>query len=96
MISIQETKEGVVFTIRVLPRSSRAEIAGIQNDALKLKITSPPVEGKANEECVRFLSDLLGIRKSRITIVSGHKSRNKRIAVAGIRKEEIESIASAF
>jgi uncharacterized protein (TIGR00251 family) len=96
MISIQETKEGVVFGIRVIPRSSKSEIAGIQDDALKLKITSPPVEGKANEACIRVLSDLLGVRKSRITIVSGHKSRNKRIAVSGIRKEDIESIASAF
>jgi len=96
MISIQETKEGVVFSIRVIPRSSRSEIAGIQDDALKLKITSPPVEGKANEACIRVLSDLLGVRKSQITIVSGHKSRNKRIAVSGIGKENIESIASAF
>jgi len=96
MISIQETKEGVVFSIRVIPRSSRSEIAGIQDDALKLKITSPPVEGKANEACIRVLSDLLGVRKSQITILSGHKSRNKRISVSGIGKEDVESIASVF
>jgi uncharacterized protein (TIGR00251 family) len=92
MISIKETTDGVVFNIRVLPRSSRCELTGIQDDALKLKITAPPVEGKANEECIGFLSKLLGIRKSSIKIIAGHKTKNKRVLVSGIKKEDIESI----
>lgn len=92
MILIKETPDGVVFNIRVLPRSSRCEIAGIQNDALKLKITAPPVEGKANEECIRFLSDRLGVKRSKISIVAGQKSKNKSIAISGLTRKDIESI----
>jgi uncharacterized protein (TIGR00251 family) len=89
---IKETPDGVIFNIRVLPRSSRCEIAGIQNDALKLKITAPPVEGKANEECIRFLSDTLGIKRNRISIIAGRKSKNKSVAINGLSREDIESI----
>lgn len=92
MILIKETPDGVIFNIRVLPRSSRCEIAGIQNDALKLKITAPPVEGKANEECIRFLSDRLGVKRSKISIVAGQKSKNKSIAISGLTRKDIESI----
>jgi uncharacterized protein (TIGR00251 family) len=95
MISITEVPDGVIFSIRVVPRSSRCEITGIQNDALKLKITAPPVEGKANEECIRFLSDKLGVKKSRITIKAGHKSKNKTVSVSGITRQDVESIIPA-
>ena len=92
MFFIRETKNGVVLRIHVVPKSAKSEISGIQDDALKLKITAPPAEGQANEACIRFLSDTLGVRKSRITIVSGHKSRKKTIAIEGIGKKEIEDI----
>ena len=92
MIFIKEVKDGVVFHIRVLPRSSRNELAGIQDNVLKLKITAPPVEGKANQECIRLLSDRLGIRKNQITIKAGHKSKSKTIFISGIKKEDVESI----
>ncbi|MBT8490304.1 MAG: YggU family protein [Deltaproteobacteria bacterium] len=95
MITIKNSSDGIIFTLRVVPRSSRCEITGIQNDALKLKITAPPVEGKANEECIRFLSDKLGIKKNRITIKAGHKSKNKIIVISGITKEDLESIIPA-
>ncbi len=92
MLPIKETKEGVIFNIRVVPRSSRCELAGIQEDALKLKITAPPVDGKANSECIRFLADKLNIRKKRVVIIAGHKSRRKTIAVSGLKSKDIESI----
>ena len=92
MLPIKETKEGVIFNIRVVPRSSRCELAGIQEDALKLKITAPPVDGKANSECIRFLADKLNIRKSRIVIIGGHKSRRKTVAVSGLKSKDIELI----
>jgi uncharacterized protein (TIGR00251 family) len=95
MITIKNSSDGITFTLRVVPRSSRCEITGIQNEALKLKITAPPVEGKANEECIRFLSDKLGIKRNRITIKAGHKSKNKTIAISGITKEDLESIIPA-
>lgn len=95
MIPVQKTQDGVVFHIRVLPRSSRCELAGVQNDALKLKITAPPVEGQANEECIRLLADKLGVRKGQVQITGGHKSKNKTIAVAGITIKDVEAIIPA-
>lgn len=90
------TKDGVVLSIRLLPRSSRCEIAGIQDENLKIKITAPPVEGRANEECIRFLSEWLGVRKSRISIVAGHKSKNKKIAVSDLTEAEIASFLAGI
>ncbi|TSA52349.1 MAG: YggU family protein [Planctomycetaceae bacterium] len=92
MLPIKETKDGVVFNIRVVPRSSRCELVEIQEDALKIKITAPPVEGKANEECVKFIANKLGIRKSRVDIIAGHKSKRKTIAISGLKSKDIESI----
>lgn len=95
MLRIRETENGVVLEVRVLPRSSRCELAGIQDGALKVKITAPPVEGKANEECIRFLSGLLKVRKSDIEIIGGGKSRNKTLCIAGIRAKDVERLVAA-
>ena len=92
MIPVGETTDGVVFNIRVIPRSSRCELAGIQGDALKLKITAPPVEGAANKECIRFLSDILGVKKSQVQIIAGHRSKNKKVSIVGICRKDIEAI----
>ena len=95
MIPIRETATGVVFRIRVVPRASRCEVAGIQDDALKLRITAPPVEGKANEECIRLLAELLGVKKTQVTIVAGHASRIKTVSVEGRKAREITAIIPA-
>ncbi len=92
MLRIRETEKGAVLEIRLLPRSSRCEIAGLQDGALKIKITAPPVEGKANEECIRFISGILKIRKSALTIIAGEKSKNKTILVTGMTAQVIEKI----
>jgi len=83
MISCRQTNKNVTFTVRVVPRASRSEIVGTQDDAVKLRISSPPVEGKANEECVRVIADFLGLKKRQVSIVSGHASRTKTIALTG-------------
>ncbi len=88
-ISIRETAAGAVFRIRVVPRASRSEVAGIQGDALKLRITAPPVEGKANEECIRLLAETLGVKKGQVTIIAGHTSRTKTVAVEGVTAKEL-------
>lgn len=92
MIPVSETENGVVFNIRVIPRASRCELAGVQGDALKIRIAAPPVEGAANKECIKFLSDMLGVKKSQIKIISGHKSKNKKFSISGISRKEIEDI----
>jgi len=95
MIPIRETAAGVVFRIRVVPRASRCEVAGIQDDALKLRITAPPVAGKANEECIRLLAELLGVKKTQVTIVAGHASRIKTVSVEGRKARDIAAVIPA-
>jgi uncharacterized protein len=92
MITIRETQEGVTFNVQVLPKSSKSAIAGIHNDALKVKVTAPPVEGRANEACLEVLAGRLGVRTSQITILAGQHSRRKTVAVAGLKKKDIESL----
>ena len=89
MLSIKESPDGVTFSVRVLPRSSRNEVAGLAGDALKVKLTAPPVEGAANKLLVEFISEKLHVAKSRVTIVSGQSGRNKLVSVSGIRKDEL-------
>ncbi len=92
MIPVGETTDGVVFNIRVIPRSSRCELVGIQGDALKVRITAPPVEGAANKECIRFLSDILGVKRSQVRIVAGHRSKNKKVSISGIHRKDVEAV----
>jgi len=82
MLPIHDHPSGVSFRIRVQPKSSRNEIVGAQGDALKLKVTAPPVEGAANAACIAFLADALDLPKSALSIVAGHTGRRKTIAIA--------------
>ena len=95
-ISVRETSAGAVFHIRVVPRASRREVAGVQGDALKLRITAAPVEGKANEECIRLLSELLGVKKAQVTIIAGHTARTKTVSVEGLKAADITAFISAL
>jgi len=96
MIPLRETETGVIFRIRVVPRASSSEVAGIQGDALKLRITAPPVDGKANEECIRLLAETLGVKKVQVTIIAGHASRTKTVAVDGVKAKEIAAIIAVL
>ena len=75
----QETPDGVTFQVFVQPRSSKNAVVGRHGDALKVKLTAPPVEGAANKMCIQYLAKVLGLPKSGVEIVSGHTGRNKRI-----------------
>ncbi|HET57912.1 MAG TPA: DUF167 domain-containing protein [Deltaproteobacteria bacterium] len=91
MLHITEKNGGVIFAVRVLPRSSRSEIAGLHGGALKVRITAAPVEGKANEACVACIADFLGVPKSRVEIIAGSTAKNKRLFVAGMTRTQVES-----
>lgn len=91
MLTIKETAAGVQFAVRVVPGASRNEVAGVQDDALKVRLAAPAVEGKANRACIDFLAGLLGVRRSSLAIASGGKSRKKTVAVEGITRAEMES-----
>jgi len=87
---ITEAEGGVTFAVRVVPRASRNEIAGIHGDALKVRLTAPPVEGRANDALIAFLAKRLGVRKSQVEIVAGDTSRRKLIRVIGLSGQEVE------
>jgi hypothetical protein len=89
-LKITEVEGGVTFAVRVVPQASRSEIAGIHGDALKIRVTAPPVEGRANEALVAFLAKRLGVRKSQVEIVAGATSRRKTIHVIGLLAHEVE------
>jgi uncharacterized protein len=83
-------KDGsVTFRVRVQPRASRTEVAGEHAGAVKLRIASPPVDGKANEECRRFLAKLVGISASAVEIISGDSSRDKVIRIHNVSTERV-------
>jgi uncharacterized protein (TIGR00251 family) len=90
MLTIREKAGGVQFAVRVIPGASKNEVAGIQDGALKLKLTAPPVEGKANRACIDFLAALLGVRRSALAITAGEKSRKKTVTVTGLVPGELE------
>ena len=96
MLTIRESSRGLSFDIRVIPGASKNEVAGIQDGALKLRLTAPPVEDKANRACVKFLSGLLGLRRSALAITSGEKSRKKTVSVTGLARGELEERLKDF
>ena len=89
MFKIEEREDGIIFRIRVRPSASRNEIKGIHGEALKIDINAPPIKGKANKECIRFLAKELRIPKADIEILSGLKSKDKLIKIKGISKEKL-------
>ena len=89
MIPIRESNNGVTFVVKVHPRAKRNTITGEAGDALKLSLTSPPVEGRANEACIEFFAKLFKVARSSVTIASGQTSRNKIIRVTGLSTAEI-------
>jgi hypothetical protein len=89
MIPIRNIAGGASFAVRVHPRAKRNAITGTLGEALKLALTSPPVEGRANEACIEFLAQLLDVSRSSIAIAAGETSRNKVIRVSGLSAETV-------
>lgn len=92
---MQETSDGVTFKVSVLPRGSKNEIVGLQGDALKIRLTAPPVEGAANKMCVEFLANSLKVRKSDVEIIRGQNSRAKTVLVRSATRKMVESVLKA-
>ncbi|MGB7581486.1 MAG: DUF167 domain-containing protein [Sedimentisphaerales bacterium] len=82
-MKIQQSANAVIFSVKVVPRSSKTAAAGILGGMLKVKLAAAPEKGKANESLVEFLADVLGVKKNTITITSGHTSPVKTIQITG-------------
>ena len=89
MVLVRNTAEGATFAVRVHPRAKKNAITGEFGDALKVSLTSPPVEGRANGSCIEFFARLLKVPRTSVSIASGANSRSKVIRVEGISAEEI-------
>ncbi len=81
MIPIQKKPDGIVVKVHVQPKSSKNAVAGLHADALKIKLTAPPVDNAANRMCIQFLAKTLDLRKSQLEIISGPTSRIKQILI---------------
>jgi uncharacterized protein (TIGR00251 family) len=96
MASIKNSPAGVTFAIKVHPRARKNAITGETGDALKVSLTAPPVDGKANQACIDFFAKLLKVPRSSVTIAAGQTSRNKVIQVAGLTVQQVRERIGSF
>jgi uncharacterized protein (TIGR00251 family) len=88
-LEFRETEDGVVFTAKVVPGSSKTTVCGLLGGMLKVKVSSPPEKGKANQALCGFLAQQLGVKKNAVSIVSGHSQPVKTIQVWGISAQAL-------
>jgi hypothetical protein len=89
MLEVQERDGAAIFLVRVQPRASKDEIASEMGGALKVRLRAPAVEDRANEALVEFLAQLLKTPKAAVRILSGDRSRTKRIEIRGVTPQQI-------
>jgi len=92
LINITLRDKAISFDVRVVPRSSRSEIVGEHDGALKVRIASPPVDGAANAELIKLLAKKFGVSKSDVEIAGGETSKTKRIKIANLSQSRFEEV----
>jgi uncharacterized protein (TIGR00251 family) len=92
---LQETKDGVVLTVKAVPRAAKSEIAGVDDEWLRVRVKAPPVDGKANEALVKFFAEFFTVPKGSVSLVSGDTARLKRIKITGMTAEKAKTAFSA-
>ena len=88
-LKIKEDGQAVVLSVYIQPRASANQVVGLQGEALKIKLTAPPVEGAANKALVEFMAQYLGLAKSRIQVAKGDRSRQKQLRIEGISMKQL-------
>jgi len=88
---VRSADNGVLLNIYVQPRAAKNEVVGIQGEELKVRLTSPPVEGAANKLCREFFAGLLGVSRSDVALIAGDKSRHKRLLISGATLDEVRN-----
>ncbi len=86
---LSSSKDGVILSVKLVPNSSFSKVVDYTEEYIRIKIASPPIDNRANKELTAFCSDLLGINKSRIKIISGEKSKIKKILFVNENIEDI-------
>jgi uncharacterized protein len=90
MVAVRDTPAGATFAVKVHPRARKDAVTGVVGDALKLSLTAPPVEGRANQAVIEFFADLFQIPRASVTIASGTTSRNKVVRITGMNRVVVE------
>lgn len=93
MINFTEKDDSLIFNVRVVPRASKSEIVGEHDNALKVRIASPPVDGAANAELIKLLAKTFDVSKSQVEIVSGQTSKTKQVKIANLKAEKFLQVA---
>lgn len=86
---LKETENGIILNIKLTPNSSKNEILGYTDEYVKIKISAPPNENKANKKLISYISDWLNIAKSNISLISGDKARLKKVLIKNIIREDL-------
>jgi uncharacterized protein (TIGR00251 family) len=94
MLELQTREGAVILTVRVQPRASKDEIAGVMEGALKVRLRAPALEDRANEALCEYLADLLKTPKAAVRILSGHHSRSKRVEVRGVTEQQVLALVT--
>jgi len=89
---VRESNGALTFSVKVVPRARKNQIAGMAGDAFKIRLNAPPVEGKANDALIGFLAEELGISRAQIEIAAGHSTRHKVVRVRGVTAGQIEDL----
>ena len=92
MLNLTERDGGVTFMVRVIPRASKTEIVGEYDGAVKVRLSSPPVDGAANEDLVKLFAKRLKVARSDVEILSGQTSKTKQIRISGVTAAELQNL----
>ena len=92
MSPIQDTPEGALLTVRIQPKASRTELVGVHGEALKIRVTAPPVDGAANEALCQYLAERCGLPTQAVSIQVGLAARLKRVLVRGVSAQRVRTI----
>jgi uncharacterized protein (TIGR00251 family) len=91
MIATAEHAEGSILPVRAQPGARKEKVVGEQNGALKIAVTAPPEDGRANKALIEVLRDVLGVKRSQIELLSGATSRDKRFLIRGVKKADLDA-----
>jgi uncharacterized protein (TIGR00251 family) len=93
---LSASKDGLIISVYVQPRASRNQLCGVQGVELKIRLTSPPVDGAANKLCREYIAELFAVSKSNVEIISGETSRHKRLRIVGSGPEQFSTQITAL
>ena len=94
MLRLTDSPDGCVLAVRVHPSAKRNAITGTHDGALKLSLTTPPTDGRANDALIAFLAERLRLPRGRIALISGQSSRSKAVRITGLNAEEVRVLLS--